>query len=166
MSTDYGNNATQAGDVLMFDVGDGGDISLVGGYNPSTGATSSLVEMTELFETMVYLELVGGNDGDDGSEAASTLQWWGNEGEPQNRQYRSKFQSIIKGSPLTSKTLSELQGVAQSQLETLLIDGGYAVAVSVSVSMPRNKTVSISVAITIFGGEIVPVEMTLPVGEA
>ena len=147
---DYGTNAIQAGDVLMLSTLDGGDINVENG----------IVEMTQLYATMAYLELLGGNDDDDGSEATKKQQYWGNEDEPPERQYRSKFQSILNGTPITSQTLVDLQETAETQLTACFVDSGFAESVTIEVFLPSNKRVDVIIQITSFAGEIIPVEIS------
>lgn len=145
---DYGTNAIQAGDVLLFSTLDGGEINVEGG----------IVEMTQLYETMAYLELLGGNDDDDGSQSTELKQWWGNEGEPKERQYRSRFQSmLVGGAPITSQTISDLEDAAREQLTGLFVGGGFAESVSVDLSLTTNKRVDIASQVTLVGGEIIPI---------
>lgn len=133
---DFGQNAIQSGDVLLFHSNsDCGDITEEGG----------IVQMTQGFETMVYLVLMGGNEEDDGSESTSKLQWWGNEGEPEERQYRGKFHSKIKGGrPITSAFISECQSSGLEDLETAFIQGGFAKSVEFYCSAPSAKRLDVS----------------------
>jgi hypothetical protein len=146
---DYGTNAIQAGDVLMLSTPDGGDINVENG----------IIEMTELYETMATLELLGGNDDDDGSESTEKLQWWGNEDEPKERKYRSKFQALLNGTPITSQKLVDLQAAAEEQLDALFVGGGFAESVSVEVALPSNKRVEVRALIKLLSGETVPVKV-------
>ena len=104
---DYSTNAIQEGDVLMHHSEDRGDITELDGF----------IVMTKSFETMIYFSHFGGNEDDDGSEATKKNQWWGNEGEPEENQYRSRLQAMLDGRPLTSATLPLLADAALEDLE-------------------------------------------------
>lgn len=142
---DYGQNAIQAGDVLLFHSSeDCGDIIAEGG----------IVQMTQGFETMVYLVLMGGNEKDDRSEATAKLQWWGNEGEPEDRQYRSKFLSKIKGGrTITSAFIKECEEAGKEDLEVALIQGDLAQSVDFSCSAPTSKRLNVSGKILFLNGD-------------
>lgn len=132
----YGQNAEQIGDVLMYHHDDCGDIYVEGG----------IVTMTKFYETMVYLILSGGNCDDDGSESTEKNQWWGNEGEPEEEQYRGRLQALIgSGRPVTSAFLLDAESAATEDLETGL--AGYAETVTVSVVATGPKSVKFSIVI-------------------
>jgi hypothetical protein len=142
---DYGQNAIQAGDVLMFHSSeDCGDIIEEGG----------IVQMTQAFETMVYLVFMGGNEDDDGSESTEKLQWWGNEGEPEDRQYRGKFNSKIKGGkPITSAFIRDCEEAGLEDLETAFVQSGLAKSVELSCYASSPKRLDVSGKIIFLGGE-------------
>jgi hypothetical protein len=146
----YGPNAIQTGDVLLICTEEGFDMVIEDG----------IVETTEGPETMGKLSLVGGNQDDDGSEATEKKQWWGNEGEPKERKLRSRFHSLLNGTPMTSATVKDLGGAAMEQLEADFIDGGYAEAVGADVSLSTPKRVDVEAPITLFSGDIVPVTIS------
>jgi hypothetical protein len=132
---DYGQNAVQVGDVLIYHSDqDCGAFVVTGG----------IVEMTPLWETYVYLTLLGGNQGDDGSPSADKQQWCGNEGEPPERQYRSRTQAVINGRAMNSASIKEAQEAVQADLEDAFIKTGYADSVTASVRLVAPKKVEIS----------------------
>jgi phage gp46-like protein len=138
----YGQNAEQIGDILMIHQSDCGDIVEQGG----------IITMTKFFETMVYLILFGSNEDDDGSESTSKNQWWGNEGEPEEEQYRGRFHYLTNtGRPITSAFLIEVRDAAVEDLEKGLVIPGYADSVSVSVFASGPKRMDVSIRI-VFNG--------------
>lgn len=134
---DYGTNTNQQGDVLLYHGDkDAGEINESGG----------IIEMTQRYETMAYLALFGGNQEDDGSSATEKLQFWGNEGEPPERQYRGRFQVRLSGAPLTSASLKDLETDALYDLESAFLPD-YALSVSVSASILSPKKVKLVIVI-------------------
>lgn len=128
VSIDYGNNLPQRGDVWFFDDTDGGNIDIPNG----------IVTMTPYVESAVYTCWFGGNWEDDGSKSTEKKQWWGNEGEPIERQYRGKLQSVIHGSPLTSAALPKIEEAALADLKKGLPKSLLSsVAVSASILTPK-----------------------------
>jgi hypothetical protein len=90
---------TQAGDVLIFQGVDDGDIESVDG----------IITMTAGLESMYYLILVGGNENDINTPDTKHLEWLGNEDEPVERQYRGRVQALLNGMPITSGTMQTLK---------------------------------------------------------
>jgi hypothetical protein len=145
----YKTNTNQQGDVLMFHSNDDcGEIL----------ESNGIIEMTTFYETMAYLTLVGGNQDDDGSEATANLQWWGNEGEPVERQYRGRFQRHLYGSPLTSASLVEIEADAKHDLEAAFLPD-YATSVYVSASIVAPKMVQLELGIVELNGETYPLTL-------
>jgi phage gp46-like protein len=142
---DYGQNAIQVGDILLFHSSeDCGDIIEEGG----------IVQMTQGFDTMVYLVLMGGNEEDDGSESTEKLQWWGNEGEPEERKYRGKFNAKIRGGkPITSAFIREVEEAGIEDLETAFVQSGLAKSVEFSCSAPSAKRLNVSGKILLLSGD-------------
>jgi hypothetical protein len=132
LSTDYGSNAIQQGDVWLFDGPDGGEIEEKNGF----------ITMTKYIETLVYLCWFGGNREDDGSKATEKKQWWGNEGEPPERQYRGKLQSLLDGRPVTSALLPRIEEAALDDLKNGMPKSLFASA-SVYASAPSSKRVNL-----------------------
>lgn len=119
---DYTTNAIQEGDVRMWHVDDRGEIEEKDGF----------ITMTGSFETMIYLTLFGGNEDDNNSEATELKQWWGNEGEPVERQYRSRFQfECSRGIPMTSARITTLIEAADNDLKDGFVTTGYGDSVTV-----------------------------------
>jgi len=115
-------NKTQQGDVLLYQGPDDGDIYVEGG----------LVEMTQGFDSMLYIVLSGPNENDDGSEGAYNLQWLGNEDEPEENQIRGKFHQLLQQLPITSGNLGTLQAAAIDDITSAFGDLIDAVKVTVS----------------------------------
>jgi hypothetical protein len=132
IGNDYGANIPQQGDVYLFDDTDGGNIEVSNGF----------VTMTKYVETLVYLCWFGGNREDDGSKATEKLQWWGNEGEPPERQYRGKLQSLLYGRPVTSALLPKIEEAALDDLKNGMPKSLFASA-SVYASAPSPKRVNL-----------------------
>lgn len=129
---DYLTNSIQQGDVYLFDGPDGGDIELSSGY----------ITMTQFIESAVYLCWFGGNWDDDGSQATEKKQWWGNDGEPQENQYRGKLQSLLHGHPLTSALLPKIEKAAEEDIRNGL-SKDILDSVSVSASASSSKRVDL-----------------------
>jgi hypothetical protein len=143
----YSTNALQAGDVLMVHADDRGDITERDGF----------IVMTASFETMIYLSLFGGNEDDDGSEATEKLQWWGNEGEAVENQYRSKFGALLTGLPVTSGSIKTLEEAAKEDLERDFVRGGYASSITIStIKLESPKRIAIEGFITLIDDTIFP----------
>jgi len=148
---DYQTNTNQQGDVLLYHgAEDRGDINEANG----------LIEMTTGFETMAYLALFGGNDDDDGTAATEKQQWWGNEGEPDEQQYRGRFQSYLTGEPITSATLPEMEAAAIEDLAAAFVPL-YAESVTCSLSLVTPKMVKAEIQINLYNAE--PVLIALEV---
>lgn len=141
---DYGTNAIQQGDVYMFDGPNGGDIQEEKrSYSFGSGPlVSSFIVMTEFIETAVYLCWFGGNADDDGSQATALKQWWGNEGETKERQYRGKLQSLLDGRPITSALLPKIEEAATDDVKNGM-PKEIPASVSVSASAPSPKRVNL-----------------------
>jgi len=99
------------GDVLIHSTNDGGEINFNDG----------VIEMTQGFESIVYLLLFGGNYKDDGTDATKKYQWWGNLLEENNpeRKLHSRFQNLLYGLPATPANLKRLQVAAEQDLLVL-----------------------------------------------
>jgi phage gp46-like protein len=133
---DYRSNSIQQGDIYLFDGPYGGDIELSGGY----------VTMTQFIETAVYLCWFGGNFYDDGSQATEKKQWWGNDGEPKDNQYRGKLQSLLHGRPLTSALLPKIEKAAEEDVRNGLSQDVLD-SVSVSASASSSKRVDLQATV-------------------
>lgn len=142
----YGNNLTQAGDVLHTHGDDGGEIQLDSGF----------VVMTEWYETAIYYCLFGGNSEDDGSDATAKKQWCGNEGEQPASQLRGKFQAMLDGRPVTSAMVPEYQEAIENDIKTGM--AGYYSSVSASVSVISAIRIDITVTYVDVKGSIYVLE--------
>jgi len=139
----------QQGDVLLLQTADGGDIVESNGFT----------EMTTGLETAVILSLCGGNAADNVSDATSSLQWWGNDGEPVERQYRSEFHSLLTGRPITSGLISELRDAAQRDIDRDIVGQGFAESAEILIRISGQKSVELRITLLINGQN--PVIVTL-----
>ena len=103
-----------AGDVLLFETPDGGDILL----------ESGLVKPCKDFSTAVYLSLFGGNK-DDAGTVENRCTWWANtlKETPESEKMISRFQAVIAGLPLSVKNIRKAETAAVFDLEWLKSDG-------------------------------------------
>ena len=131
----------QQGDILLFQTDDGGDIAVEDG----------LVRMSGGLETAAYLSLFGGNEGDDGRER-SPANWWGNLGQPAERQYRSGTQHLLQSIPATSGNLRRIEDAASRDL-AWFTEQKVASSVTVSASIPGVNRVQVSIVIEAVGVE-------------
>jgi hypothetical protein len=132
----------QIGDVLFYQTLDGGEMNIENG----------LSEMTVL-ESSVYLCLVGGNVEDDASPSGEKYQWSGNEDEPEEFRFRSRFLSLLNGRPITSQLIRDIGEAAALDI----IDGhpGYISAVECSVSIDGHRKITVVSNITLASGDLV-----------
>jgi phage gp46-like protein len=125
-------------DVRLFQTDNDGDIEL----------DASGIITSQGLESAVYLSLFGGNEGDDGSDATASLQWWGNRLDPDNtdRQYRSQTQAVLLGGmPMTSSTLQGLRVALANDLAWLVPSIADAVEIEVSVTAPKRVRILVEV---------------------
>lgn len=99
-------NAHQEGDILFLLTLLGGDICVENG----------ITTMTAMYDTMIDITLTGGNEDDDGTPATESLQWAGNEDEPEINQLRGRFHKWTKGRAINTGNLTDLQKDAVSDL--------------------------------------------------
>lgn len=132
----------QQGDVKLFQTDEGGDLTVVNG----------VVEMAPGLETMAYLCLFGGNEGDDGRDK-NPANWWGNldEDDPARR-YRSETQNLLRSLPATSGNLKRVRDAALRDLNVFKTEG-IASSVEVSVTVPGLNRISIIIDIEARGEE-------------
>ncbi len=97
-----------AGDVAMILGPDGGDIVFIDGA----------VQMTSGFKTAALLGLVGGNEDDPGTGDTSR-SWWGNHGQPEDRQYRGNTGYLLATLAPTSNGVKRIQAAVNSDLAFL-----------------------------------------------
>lgn len=115
------SNASQQGDVILFQSENDGEINVVNG----------LVDMGGGLNTMAYLCLFGGNEDDNGSDNTN-LQWWGNFRETVKE--RSETQHLLRSIPVTSFNLKRLEDAAKRDLQ-IFLDEGVASNLEVFVSL-------------------------------
>ena len=103
-----------AGDVLLIETPDGGDIVL----------ESGLVKPCKDFSTAVYLSLFGGNK-DDAGTVENRCAWWANtlKETPESEKMISRFQAVIAGLPLSVKNIRKAETAAVLDLEWLKSEG-------------------------------------------
>ena len=133
------------GDVWMIQDGRGGEINEEGGY----------IEMTDGLHTLVVLALGGGNMDDTGAPATEALQWWGNEGEPPERQYRSEFHSTVMGAPVTSARLVVIRDAAQRDIDRDLVATRAIKSAEVFARIVRPKTIGLRIDMLLNDGRSV-----------
>jgi phage gp46-like protein len=129
---------TDRGDVLLFSTLDGGEINV----------ESGIVEMTDGFETAVYLSLAGGNKKDDGTESTKKYEWWGNKLESNNpeRKLTSRFQNILFGFPATPANLKKIEAAGKQDLEWMFTDK-IADSIVFESSLPEKNRLEVKVVI-------------------
>ena len=135
----------QNGDVLFYQTLDGGEVNFENG----------LAEMTTLLETSIYLCLVGGNAEDDGTPAGKKYEWSGNEDEQNENRFRSRFQSLLNGNPITSQLIRDLgeaaaldildghPGLIDSVLSQVIIDDHRKITVKSYIILANSQEVEI-----------------------
>jgi len=133
---------TQQGDVILFQINDGGEINVEKG----------IAEMSGGLATAAYLSLFGGNQDDD-KRANNNLTWWANlnENNPID-QYRSETQNLLNNIAATSNNLLRLEEAARRDL-AWLIEGSIASDISVVASIIAINRVELSIDIEAVGRE-------------
>ena len=133
---DYSTNSIQEGDVKMILENDLGNIVEENGF----------IDMTQTIDTMILLVLSGGNYDDDTTKSTEHSQWWGNEGEAEENQYRSRFQyEASRGIPLTSSSATTLVDAATDDLTRGFVNVGVAKSVEItSIVLVNPKRVQIT----------------------
>jgi phage gp46-like protein len=132
------------GDLLLSETPDGGDVSILEG----------LFQSDLGFSTAVYLSLFGGNKADSG-KVKNKHTWWGNtlRNVNENEKMISRFQALIYGMPMTTKTIQEAEAAAILDLQWLVNE---KIADEVSASgkaVSRNRFV-LSVKISAGGKDV------------
>jgi len=129
-------DALKAGtaDVLLFQTNDDSDVTMVAGQ----------LQMTDGFETMIYLALFGGNEEDPGGDDKSQ-QWWANF-LSEDHQYRSETQHLLLSIPAIPANLNRIKQAVKRDLQ-VFIDEEIANTVDVEVTMPTLNRVNITVVI-------------------
>jgi len=123
-------------DVKLSQTDDDGEIEAVDG----------VVTMGDGLASAVYLSLFGGNEQDDGT-TDNKLQWWGNAGEPPDRQQRSALQHLLRSLPAIPANLRRLEAAAGRDL-AWLVPAGAATRVLTVATMPGLNTIRVVVLIT------------------
>lgn len=126
-----------AGDVLLFDTGDGGQISILNG----------LVMPDKRFSTAAYISLFGGND-DDMGRVDNNKTWWGNRFSniSNNELVVSRFQSLTKKLPLTSKNIALAEQAARDDLNWMIMED-VADEVSVAVQAIDKNRINLNIVV-------------------
>lgn len=99
--------------------------------------------------TAVYLSLFGGNSEDDGTEATSGQQYWGNRLETEKASMlRGELQAMLNASPITSASIQRIEQAAARDL-TWMVDAGLAQAIATEVTIPAVDTIALEVRIQV-----------------
>lgn len=124
-------NTLQRGDVLATFLPDGIEINVENG----------LTEMTMAMESAVGLCLSGGNKDDNSTPSTDHLQWMGNEDEEPENQFRSRFQSLLNGRPLSSQLVKEMSEAAALDI----VDGfpGYIKTATSKVAIDAQNKITV-----------------------
>ena len=141
----------QQGDIHFYQTLDGGEVNFENG----------LIEMTRMLESSVYLCLVGGNAEDDGTPSGKKYEWSGNEDEPDDKRFRSRFQALLNGKPITSQLIRDLgeaaaldiidghPGIVESVLSQVLIDGHRKLNIISYIILANSQEVEIMTRISL-----------------
>jgi phage gp46-like protein len=126
------------GELRLSETPDGGDVSILEG----------LFQSDRSFSTAVYLSLFGGNKTDSG-KVKNKNTWWGNtlRNVNENEKMISRFQAIIHGMPMTTKTIQDAEEAAALDLQWL-VDEKIADEVSVSGRAASRNRFILSVKIS------------------
>jgi len=127
-------------DVLLFQTSDDSDITMVAGQ----------LQMTDGFETMIYLALFGGNEDDPGGDRKNK-QWWANV-LSEDHQYRSETQHLLLSIPSIPANLNRIKQAIKRDLQ-IFIDEGIAGTIDIQVTIPALNRVSITVVVEARGQE-------------
>ena len=127
---------SQQGDVLLYQINDGGEINVTGG----------LIEMSGGLETAVYLSLFGGNEDCSGRQTCP-FTWWANRSEIDPAlKYISETQFLLKELPATTGNLGRIEEAVKRDTKWL-IDKKAASSITISVTIPAVNSIKISVDI-------------------
>jgi hypothetical protein len=126
------------GDVKIISTLDGGEINF----------NSGIVEMTQGFESIVYLLLFGGNMDDDGTKSTEKYEWWGNKLELNHpeRKINSRFQNMISGLPATPANLKRLTEAARQDLAVLQSEK-ICDTIDITLTIPQKNRVDIEIVL-------------------
>lgn len=134
-------------DARLYHLPDGGEIEILNGQ----------VTLSDGLETAAYLSLWGGNERDSGSDGDAKLEWWGNLGEPEERQYRSQTQNLLRSLPAVPFNLKRIEDAALNDLAWMT--ASLAKSVTVTARIPALNTVQIEIQIDI-DGQVFPITFT------
>lgn len=126
-----------AGDILLLDTENGGQISVING----------LIMPDKRFTTSVFLSLFGGNNNDSG-RVDNNKTWWGNRfnNTPEVEKLVSRFQSITKTLPLTVKNINLAQQAAKDDL-SWMIQEGIADDITVDIKAVNKSRIELNVVV-------------------
>lgn len=109
-------------DIRLFQVDDDGEIEFADPDAPTTD-----LKLDTGLETAVYLSWFGGNARDPGLVHDDTnpdhphrFQWWGNHGEPRERQMISETQHLLRSLPATSNNLLRIEDAQMRDVQWML----------------------------------------------
>lgn len=132
---DYGQNIEQIGDMLVFSNNGLAELAQVAGQ----------MVMTPGPESAIFLALQGGNEEDDGSSATESKQFWGNYGEPPEKQFRSRTLNILSsGVPINSGNVTNIVQAVVEDLGGTFPTAEIAIS-KVSLLTPKHVVISGSI---------------------
>jgi len=132
----------QQGDVFLFQLDDGGEISVENG----------ITEMRGSLETSVYLSLFGGNE-DDSGDSDSTKGWWANLIETElAKKYISRTQHLLRTGHSVASRLRRIEDAVRLDLKWM-VDVGVATSVDAEATVPALDTILIVAKINVQGEE-------------
>lgn len=129
-------------DARLFQTHDGGDLEFA-----NDDLVTTDIHIDSGLETAAYLSMFGGNERDSGLPG-DRLQWWGNIGEPLERQQRSETQHLLRDLPAVSSNLLRLEDAASRDLQWFR-DSGLASAIEVTAYLSSVDTVTFQIRIVI-----------------
>ena len=131
------------GDVLLFNAAPAGEMNFVNGQP----------DMTQGFDSALYLCLFGGNVLDDGLENNKNT-WWANYNIDQShKRYVSRLQNLIRGLPLVTGNLRRIEEAAKADLQGFIVEK-IAAKVEASATIPQLNFCELVISITSQEGEI------------
>jgi hypothetical protein len=128
-------NSHQDGDVLFLLTKAGGDIC----------AENGITTMTAVYDTMIDITLTGGNEDDDGTPSTESLQWAGNEDEPEINKLRGRFHKWTQGRSINTGNLTELQKDATDDLTEAFVDIAKEITVKARLITSRRVELTIDI---------------------
>ena len=129
-------------DVLLYQTADDGDII----------SQNGVVQLTNQFDTAVYISLFGGNFADDGIPD-SNQQWWGNSLDADtSRHVRGETETLLSGLPVVSRNLRKVEAAALRDLNWMLMSK-VADNITAVASIPTINKIKLVITITAQGEE-------------